>query len=276
MVGAGLLMAQDNLWANGNQLVDFNDPTVQANVCSFPIAAGTNRYNGQVPQYSQNAQYDENGKLLFFVVDGNIYDHAGYLMVDNDMNPATCRNCMVKGLQEMLITRMPGTCDKYYVVGGNKIGENTAYGYGILDLAKPNLFFPGRFGALWNLIDAANNLTLFYQMTAFLPGIAQPQGEDQPSVCSLGTSKTDEGIDGNIHLCILDGPTGGEPPTLFVQLGESLKYCNITGTEIEDEEVLRGLHDGDGLPYSGGIAISKTASDGVVRLARTYNRSSVP
>ena len=141
-------------------------------------------------------------------------------------------------------------------------------------MANPD--FGRRFGALWNLIDAANNLTLFYQMTAFLPGIAQPQGEDQPSVCSLGTSKTDEGIDGNIHLCILDGPTGGEPPTLFVQLGESLKYCNITGTEIEDEEVLRGLHDGDGLPYSGGIAISKTASDGVVRLARTYNRSSVP
>lgn len=95
LVGAGLLHAQDRQWANGGQLLDFNDPTNGLKLCSLP---NDQDYTGAPAQFSQNAEYDEQGKLLFFVVDGNIYDNAGFLMADNDASP-NCVNCLVKGIQ---------------------------------------------------------------------------------------------------------------------------------------------------------------------------------
>lgn len=112
-LGAGPLMAQDKLWSNGGQLVDGNDPLTPAFPCAFPTNAGMNRYHGQV------GRYDENGKLPCFLVDGTVYDHQGYRMADNEAQPSSCFNRMVRGSQEVRITRMPGTCDTYDILGGN-------------------------------------------------------------------------------------------------------------------------------------------------------------
>lgn len=68
---------------NGSQLLDFNDATNGLNTCNLPTGQD---YNGAPAQYCQNVEYDETGKLLFFVVDGNIYDNAGYMMADNGAN----------------------------------------------------------------------------------------------------------------------------------------------------------------------------------------------
>ena len=37
-------------------------------------------YQGQAAMHSHNAMQDANGNLLFFVIDGYVYDKDGYLM----------------------------------------------------------------------------------------------------------------------------------------------------------------------------------------------------
>ncbi|MCC6841247.1 MAG: hypothetical protein IT230_13900 [Flavobacteriales bacterium] len=273
-------MAQDNLWVNSGsgQLLDFNTGGVQAIADQLPTDPGTWRYHGQTAQYSENAQYDANGQLLFFVQDGNIYDHAGYLMADNDADPQNCRNCLVKGLQEILITPVPGTCDKYYIIGGNKAGNYSALGYSILDLAKPNPFFPGRLGAVWDLVDVQGQPVMDQQMQGSTPGITLPQ-LDLPSTCHLGSTGNTATRSKNAHLCILDGPANGEPRTLFVQTASSFKYATISANGISNLQVFRTFGNSsadDILHWSGGIAVAKTSPDNVVRLARTINSDLYP
>ena len=273
-------MAQDKLWVNSGsgQLLDFNSGGVQATASQLPTDPGPDRYHGQTAQYSENAQYDANGQLLFFVQDGNIYDHAGYLMADNDADPQNCRNCLVKGLQEILITPMPGTCDKYFIIGGNKAGNYSALGYSILDLAKPNPFFPGRLGAVWDLVDVQGQPVMDQQMQGSTPGITLPQ-LDLPSTCHLGSTGNTATRSKNAHLCILDGPANGEPRTLFVQTASSFKYATISANGISNLQVFRTFGNSsadDILHWSGGIAVAKTSPDGVMRLARTINSDLYP
>ncbi|MBZ0207802.1 MAG: T9SS type A sorting domain-containing protein [Flavobacteriales bacterium] len=269
-------MAQDNLWSNGGQLLDFNDPQGPMSACSLPTG---NDYTGTPAQYSQNAQYDETGKLLFFVVDGNIYDQAGYLMADNDADPQNCRNCLVKGLQEILITPMPGTCDKYFIIGGNTVGEYNSLGYSVLDLSKPSLYYPDRKGAVWDLADVDQAVpNMADQMQAYSLGITTPQ-VDLACTCVLGSTGTTATRSKNAHLCLLDGPANAEPRTLFVETASYYKYGSISNQGIAPLQWFRSFGnspDDDVLVWSGANAVSKGSTDGVVRLARTVNNHAYP
>lgn len=182
----GGVQAQDNLWVHGNQLLDFNtelDPNNQpypTKVCNLPIGPNSWDYQGQVAQYSQNAQYDENGKLLFFVVDGAIYDHEGYLIADNDLRPG-CVDCLPRGIQEISIVLVPGTCDRYYIISGRARRytgqadlpcewpsgsyEKSFLGYSLLDLSMGNVYHAGRKGRVWHeqdLLDLYDTEPAYY------------------------------------------------------------------------------------------------------------------
>ena len=69
----------------------------QVPVGSLPQPPGTdpNYYHGQPPRYSMNVQYDGYGRLLFFVIDGAIYDHEGFLIADNRLT-ANCQECLFR------------------------------------------------------------------------------------------------------------------------------------------------------------------------------------
>jgi hypothetical protein len=83
-----------------------------------PLPSTTNAlgYNGQVSDNANNVMHDANGNLLFFIVDGSVYDHNGRLISDI-LNPNVYPN-KVTGTTEYVIIPNPGNCFQYYLVAG--------------------------------------------------------------------------------------------------------------------------------------------------------------
>jgi len=75
-------MGQDAIVANGAQQIAVGAANGQVPVSSLPNPTGTGpeQYNSEEPLYSQNIQYDDDGDLLFFVIDGKVFDRDGYMM----------------------------------------------------------------------------------------------------------------------------------------------------------------------------------------------------
>lgn len=148
----GEALAQQPLWFNGNHVLDFgdvlNNGIVESAAPQCPDAAVNDafEYQGQVAQYHQNVQFDENGELLFFIVDGNLYNKDGYLLADDDdgvLNDGNCQVCLPKIAAEAHFIPVPGHCSKFYVAMPGvyvEVGGNAESGLvvGILDLTLPN------------------------------------------------------------------------------------------------------------------------------------------
>lgn len=280
MIGAGLLHAQDKLWVNGNQVLDFKDATNGLKLCGLPTGQD---YNGASAQYAQNAQYDENGKLLFFIVDGNIYDHAGYLMADNDATP-NCTDCVMKGIQETSIVAVPGTCDKYYIItadvnfttGITNFDERSQLAYAVLDLSLPSHFHAGRKGRLWTQqdVDAAG-------WNAFATGMNGAQlGANTQFLITYGSAAPDgsgswtsfSGRTGNILHTVVDG-LGGFPPLLVIKNNVKFICAPITAQGIGPVTVIDNVYtpDADNALTMAGQLTAATGPDGILRVACTTN-----
>ncbi|MBX2980006.1 MAG: hypothetical protein KF905_11980 [Flavobacteriales bacterium] len=149
--------AQSDAWVVGSQWVDLYgaQQTGTWPVTSLPTSALPNRYNGTPALRSQLTRSDGDGNLLFFAVDGNIYDADGYLIAD--ASGANCQECVEPGIMEMLAVPVPGTCGIFYLLASNlavsEPGLNTQISVSILDMNRPNIYWPGRSGALVGLLD---------------------------------------------------------------------------------------------------------------------------
>ncbi|MEZ4756332.1 MAG: T9SS type A sorting domain-containing protein [Flavobacteriales bacterium] len=116
--------AQDPLWSIGNQQVTFPedilDPiTVTDLPTSFdPDLDDAFEYQGQLPQHTQNIQFDDEGKVLFFIIDNNIYNRDGLLIADgaDDPDDRNCEVCFLGGEQVHIIP-VPGSCTRFYIIG---------------------------------------------------------------------------------------------------------------------------------------------------------------
>src|SRR5690606_31335737 len=81
---------QSPIWTFSNQYYDFNTMT------SLPIGPDlTFDYQGQPAEFASNAYHNPvTGKLLFFVVDGKVYDHEGYcigeMIAKSGLSSAVC------------------------------------------------------------------------------------------------------------------------------------------------------------------------------------------
>ncbi|MCO6482768.1 MAG: hypothetical protein J5I62_08240, partial [Flavobacteriales bacterium] len=296
-------MAQDNLWVNGNQLLDFNTPVGSSTtVCALPVGPTSIDYQGAVAQYTQNAQYDETGKLLFFVVDGAIYDHAGHLIADNISTPG-CTDCLMLGIQEISIVLVPGTCDKYYVISADtrtlqNSQNDSQIGYSILDLSGSNRHHPGRRGrvvninddvAYWNEFIAGLGVTpgstqasdfldlLYYQSEdSYLPEELGVDGGSTFVVASgnTGVNSASSSRLNNIYHTTWDGLTPSAPKSLVIRTAMEFLTSPITTLGIP-----WAIHLSDGgqqsyadepLTMTGGMAVAQ-GPDGKLRLATTYN-----
>jgi hypothetical protein len=82
-----------------------------------PNILGLPSYQGEVAEKAQNIQYNEKGDVLFFVVDGNIYNGDGMLIADagQDAFDRDCQVCFLAG-DEVHIIPVPGTCTQFYVL----------------------------------------------------------------------------------------------------------------------------------------------------------------
>ena len=297
-------MAQDKLWVNGPQLLDFNNLANGVTVCGLPTGQD---YNGAMAQYAQNAQYDENGNLLFFIQDGKIYDHAGYLMADNDLDP-NCTDCLPAGMQEVSIVLMPGTCDKYYIISGRARkypspgadpacywplqDEQSFLAYSILDLALPSRYYGamGRKGRVWHYLEdwsvhplVTANIQAFQHManqvytTTCMPISADPAVFKIASgnYSLYGSSHHSSRLN-NIYHVVYEGTTPGAQKYLFARTGMEYLHSTITPFGIPN---MQYLADADNftswsseawLYMNGGLAAAQ-GGDGVVRLVCTNN-----
>lgn len=121
-----------------------------------PLPSGPNQgfgqdYDGSPAEFTHASIQDENGDLLFFVVDGVVYDKEGYLI--DVMESGFITNglpTLATGNSEVLIVPNPFDCYQYYLFSASMYpsGNNFEPLYGILDLSLSNINYPNRNGAM--------------------------------------------------------------------------------------------------------------------------------
>ncbi|MFZ5553571.1 MAG: T9SS type A sorting domain-containing protein [Bacteroidota bacterium] len=83
-------------------------------------------YKGAKPQFSQNIIYDMNGRIKFFVVDGNVYDHEGVLLANSALNQVSYLGSsysLPEGETETIIVPVPEMCNVYYVISASRLDQ---------------------------------------------------------------------------------------------------------------------------------------------------------
>ena len=81
-------LAQLPLWSLPNQTIDMVTFTTSPLPTATTYPGTTNPiswpsgYDGRAAEHAHNAMHDANGDLLFFIIDGYIFDKNGYLMSD--------------------------------------------------------------------------------------------------------------------------------------------------------------------------------------------------
>jgi|GEM_PF-1772391 len=102
------LSPQNPSWSQPPYRFDFNNGSPSINGSSLTVT----------PQYTHNVQQDLNGNVLFYVVDGTIYDANGSFVYDIECD---CYNGeLLHGTSEFLIVPVPGNCNQYYLIGGGR------------------------------------------------------------------------------------------------------------------------------------------------------------
>ncbi|MCB9361485.1 MAG: T9SS type A sorting domain-containing protein [Flavobacteriales bacterium] len=145
-------IAQNNIWSlppnyydvlNGISTPLPTQPGSNGNGLNYHPSNGNT-----ISEFSHNAMQDKDGNLLFFVVDGVIYDNEGYYIAQMHKDYVG----YMTGFTETVIVPVPGNCQQYYIIG--TISVNTGNGhlssriyYAKLDFSFDN-YLTGRKGIL--------------------------------------------------------------------------------------------------------------------------------
>lgn len=130
---------QSRLWSVPPHQIRF--PSLAVSPLPTPALNTGYEYQGQFSQFAHNVMHDIQGNLLFFIVDGWVYDKQG-LAIGEIISPTT----RVTGTTEWLIVPVPGNCKQWYLIGGKYENQTTIGGfprpyYITLDLSLPNSFY---------------------------------------------------------------------------------------------------------------------------------------
>ncbi|MFI4962676.1 MAG: hypothetical protein ACHP6H_02335, partial [Legionellales bacterium] len=145
---------QSRLWTVPPNSLQFPSLTVN----SLPNPGGSD-YNQAQSSFANNTMHDPNGNLLFFIVDGNVYDRNG-LLIGPIFSPSL--GAAVTGVTEWAIIPVPGNCKQYYLVGGaysrsndlsNYPGGTPLPCYITLDLSLNNSNLSGNPNALGDFVN---------------------------------------------------------------------------------------------------------------------------
>lgn len=146
------LCAQVDAWAIGDKAVVMPPGTGGAANQPFALPQPTDpavpaalRYQGQVASQSQHVRTTGDGRILFFAVDGNLYDGDGYMIAD--ARGTGCLECLEPGVMEFVSVPVPGSCNLFYLFSG--VAKDASMGFfgshvqwSILDMSADNLRFP--------------------------------------------------------------------------------------------------------------------------------------
>jgi hypothetical protein len=163
-------VTQNSLWSLPNLYAEFpdEDPPELYSLPIPPNAIPDVDYMGQQATNAHNAIHDQNGELLFFVVDDRIFNHEGYGLGQffgdgfEDLNA-----WQIKGNAEVCVVPDPGNCSRYYMFTSTRgSSANTAF-YGLLDISVPNTYHPNQ-ELTGNLVNATNSQGPFASLLASL------------------------------------------------------------------------------------------------------------
>jgi len=106
-----LSYGQSPIWLIGNNTIQ----GPQANLLPTPSGPSGLAYAGQQAQYAANAWHNPvDGSLLFFVVDGVVYDGDGYII--RELIDQSGNGMDLKGVSELSIIPDPENCFRFYVI----------------------------------------------------------------------------------------------------------------------------------------------------------------
>jgi len=134
---------QNNIWSLPPNYYDFSTQSLQALPTPGLVMptgpSGVPNYSGEPSEFMHNAMQDANGDLLFFIIDGVIYDKEGYGINEITINHGDT----YKGYSDILIVPVPNECQKFYIIISRETSITHtpgAVGYSILDLSVESLF----------------------------------------------------------------------------------------------------------------------------------------
>lgn len=138
--------ASENSFAQtAPQLTSWNIAPNSVNFISTPTVGNlpTTDYPGLSADYMTNSISDASGNIVFFVVDGTIYDKDGYRIDEFKRLGIN----LTEFSQEISIIPIPGTCSSYYLVFGIRVnlsGGGISYFpvFATLDLTAQNINYP--------------------------------------------------------------------------------------------------------------------------------------
>ncbi|MBX2972295.1 MAG: T9SS type A sorting domain-containing protein [Flavobacteriales bacterium] len=142
--------AQADAWGVGGATYTVLPESSTGDVSTAPRALpvhppGTpNAYTGQVAHRSLHIRTAGDGRILFFEVDGNLYDGAGWLMAD--ARGPGCQDCLEPGVMDFLSVPVPGTCHLFYLLSAAASSaeyDGTHIQVSVLDLEADNPRFAG-------------------------------------------------------------------------------------------------------------------------------------
>jgi len=254
--------AQDPLWMIGSSQIHFPQTSgIDVSTSALPHSFDPNipdeyEYQGQIAERTQNIQYDDEGKVLFFVVDGNIYNRDGLLIADGaeDIDDRDCEVCFLGGTQVHIIP-VPGSCTRYYVLGlffndfnrdAAAAAESAMLRWGVLDMALRSDLpvyadacaqVNGRFLNAAELTEGPwyGNAGASSWYNGWEVIIPQPFAQLVPAYYYLQQgvlySGTAEGPSGPLHGACLQLEPGGRT-AMVVRCDQGLVILDITATDI--------------------------------------------
>ncbi len=219
---------------------------------ALPAPGGALGYNGQPAKYSQHIRTNGSGQLIFFEVDGNLFDGDGLMIADaragTYANPQ-CSQCLEPGVMEFLSVPVPGQCGVYYLLS-SKIASQSSYSYqtqvSVLDMTADNTAYGtllpnGTYDRKGRLLDFDTELaTLYPQLGSWalganclLENTNLGTGETMPTSTRVAKLAVNQlGKSQAPMLRVVAGQTSTSPSWLFaIHTTRTLVY-KITGNGI--------------------------------------------
>jgi len=152
-------IAQSDGLVVGDQWVDLLSAQPTLTTAGLPTSTGADRYNGDPTARSQVVRTDGNGHILFFAIDGNVYDADGY-QIARAVGTTDCTECLHPGEMEMLAVPVPGNCDLFYLFTSNatipipgSYNATPRVQVSLLDMGAPNRYWPERSGRIMEIFN---------------------------------------------------------------------------------------------------------------------------
>jgi hypothetical protein len=184
-------------------------------------------YDGQIAENAHNAMHDENGELMFFIVDHVVFDKDGYRIGELLANIST----WIKGYAETLIIPDPENCQRYYIVSSGRIYYDFSYAnflpfYGLVDMSLPN-----------------NNSPALDRNGVFVDNNGNPIPAGNPTLTALATTSSGFVQQVNKQGCMLAASDLLQDGSrmLFISNGYSVFRYRVDGNGINFDNYSFGL-----------------------------------